>query len=145
MTLAEIIDFESEAFEDITQVLISTFNLRQRLTPTFWWDYGMQDMPLGVFRSVLKQQFIKNSHIEDIRIIDRLVGETRQSAGQWRERYVWFRAGKWMKNRSIRKSTSTRFGDTARLESQDPGLLNKVSERYASGLLPGAPNFSVFD
>ncbi|VDO79669.1 unnamed protein product [Heligmosomoides polygyrus] len=50
----------------------------QRMTPKFWWDFGMQDMPLGVFRSVLKQQFLKNAHITDIRIIDRLVGETKQ-------------------------------------------------------------------
>lgn len=48
------------------------------MTPKFWWDFGMQDMPLGVFRSVLKQQFLKNAHITDIRIIDRLVGETKQ-------------------------------------------------------------------
>ncbi|RCN35135.1 putative 3-demethylubiquinone-9 3-O-methyltransferase [Ancylostoma caninum] len=38
----------------------------------------MHDMPLGVFRSVLKQQFMKNAHITDLRIIDRLVGETKQ-------------------------------------------------------------------
>lgn len=38
----------------------------------------MQDMPLGVFRSVLKQQFVKNAHVTDVRIIDRLVAETRQ-------------------------------------------------------------------
>ncbi|PIO63415.1 hypothetical protein TELCIR_14984, partial [Teladorsagia circumcincta] len=38
----------------------------------------MVDMPLGVFRSVLKQQFMKNAHIDDIRIVDRLVAETRQ-------------------------------------------------------------------
>uniref|UniRef100_A0A1I7XRW3 NADH dehydrogenase [ubiquinone] 1 alpha subcomplex subunit 6 n=1 Tax=Heterorhabditis bacteriophora TaxID=37862 RepID=A0A1I7XRW3_HETBA len=50
----------------------------QRLTPKFWWDYGLSDMPLGVFRAVLKQQFLKNSHLTDVRVIDRLVGETKQ-------------------------------------------------------------------
>ena len=44
----------------------------------FWWDYNMHHMPLGFFRSVLKQQFVKNSHLQDIRVIDRLVGECRQ-------------------------------------------------------------------
>lgn len=38
----------------------------------------MNDMPLGVFRAVIKQQFMKNAHLEDVRVIDRLVGETKQ-------------------------------------------------------------------
>ncbi|VDM65292.1 unnamed protein product [Strongylus vulgaris] len=57
---------------------IKIYSFRQRMTPKFWWDFGMHDMPLGVFRSVLKQQFVKNAHITDFRVIDRLVEETRQ-------------------------------------------------------------------
>ncbi|EFO92616.1 hypothetical protein GCK72_012869 [Caenorhabditis remanei] len=48
----------------------------QRLTPKFWWDFGLHDMPLGVFRAVIKKQFTKNGHLTDVRVVDRLVGET---------------------------------------------------------------------
>ncbi|TMS38987.1 hypothetical protein L596_005595 [Steinernema carpocapsae] len=50
----------------------------QRLTPQFWWDYDMQDMPLPVFRAVLKKQFTKNANLTDLRVIDRKVAETHQ-------------------------------------------------------------------
>lgn len=48
----------------------------QRLTPKFWWDFGLHDMPLGVFRAVIKKQFTKNGHLTDVRVVDRMVGET---------------------------------------------------------------------
>ncbi|KAK6747284.1 hypothetical protein RB195_000474 [Necator americanus] len=60
------------------QSVLQVYKELQRMTPNFWWDFGMHDMPMGVFRSVLKQQFMKNAHITDLRIIDRLVGETKQ-------------------------------------------------------------------
>ncbi|ETN68697.1 complex 1 protein, partial [Necator americanus] len=56
------------------QSVLQVYKELQRMTPNFWWDFGMHDMPMGVFRSVLKQQFMKNAHITDLRIIDRLVG-----------------------------------------------------------------------
>lgn len=36
----------------------------------------LHDVPMPVFREVLKKQFMKNAHITDIRIIDRKVAET---------------------------------------------------------------------
>lgn len=48
---------------------------RQRITPTMWFDHQLQDIPLPVFREILKKQFTKNAHINDIRIIDRKVAE----------------------------------------------------------------------
>lgn len=51
---------------------------RQRLAPTFWWDYELHDMPLPVFRAVLKKQFTNNAHLNDVRVIDRKVAECKQ-------------------------------------------------------------------
>ncbi|KJH47037.1 complex 1 protein [Dictyocaulus viviparus] len=64
--------------EQAKSSVLQVYKELQRITPKFWWDFGMHDMPLGVFRSVLKQQFMKNAHITDVRIIDRLVSETKQ-------------------------------------------------------------------
>lgn len=50
----------------------------QRYTPTFWWDYEMTDIPLPIFREVIKNQFLKNQAIKDIRIIDRKVYEANE-------------------------------------------------------------------
>ena len=58
--------------------VLQSYKELQRLTPKFWWDYGLHDMPLGVFRAVLKQQFTANKAIKDIRVIDRKVGEAHQ-------------------------------------------------------------------
>ncbi|CAJ0582573.1 unnamed protein product, partial [Mesorhabditis spiculigera] len=58
--------------------VLQVYKELQRLTPNFWWDFEMTDMPLPVFRAVLKQQFVKNAHIQDVRIVDRLVGEAHQ-------------------------------------------------------------------
>ena len=64
--------------EEARIAVLQAYKELQRLTPKFWWDFGMQDMPLGVFRAVLKQQFTANAAIKDIRVIDRKVGETHQ-------------------------------------------------------------------
>ncbi|CAJ0959407.1 unnamed protein product, partial [Mesorhabditis belari] len=58
--------------------VLQVYKEMQRLTPQFWWDFEMNDMPLPVFRAVIKQQFTKSAHVQDIRIIDRLVAETHQ-------------------------------------------------------------------
>lgn len=58
--------------------VLQSYKELQRLAPKFWWDYGLQDMTLGVFREVLKQQYKANAHLKDIRVIDRKVGETHQ-------------------------------------------------------------------
>uniref|UniRef100_A0A915MD64 Complex 1 LYR protein domain-containing protein n=1 Tax=Meloidogyne javanica TaxID=6303 RepID=A0A915MD64_MELJA len=44
----------------------------QRVAKQHWWDYNI---PLPVFREVLKKEFMKNAHIQDVRIIDRQVEE----------------------------------------------------------------------
>ncbi|KAK5968523.1 hypothetical protein GCK32_001091 [Trichostrongylus colubriformis] len=77
---ARVAPVQSVSKDQARRAVLQVYKDLQRITPTFWWDFGMQDMPLGVFRSVLKQQFIKNAHIDDIRIIDRLVYETRQAS-----------------------------------------------------------------
>ncbi|CAJ0602541.1 unnamed protein product [Cylicocyclus nassatus] len=64
--------------EQARRSVLQVYKDLQRMTPKFWWDFGMHDMPLGVFRSVLKKQFMKNSQITDFRVIDRLVEETKQ-------------------------------------------------------------------
>ncbi|KHJ96257.1 complex 1 protein [Oesophagostomum dentatum] len=69
---------QSISKEQARRAVLQSYKDLQRMTPKFWWDFGMTDMPLGVFRSVLKQQFMKNAHITDLRVIDRLVGETKQ-------------------------------------------------------------------
>lgn len=51
---------------------------RQRLAPKFWFDYDLRDMPLPVFRAVLKKQFAGKAHLTDVRIIDREVEECYQ-------------------------------------------------------------------
>jgi hypothetical protein len=50
----------------------------QRRTPEFWWDWRMTEIPLPAFRLILKQQFMKNANVKDVRVIDRLVYETQQ-------------------------------------------------------------------
>lgn len=69
---------KSKTPEEARIAVLEAYKELQRLTPKFWWDFGMQDMPLGVFRAVLKQQFTANAAIKDIRVIDRKVGETHQ-------------------------------------------------------------------
>ncbi|PIO72949.1 complex 1 protein [Teladorsagia circumcincta] len=74
----QVAPVQSVSKDQARRSVLQVYKDLQRITPTFWWDFGMVDMPLGVFRSVLKQQFMKNAHIDDIRIVDRLVAETRQ-------------------------------------------------------------------
>ncbi|KAL6739031.1 complex 1 protein [Ancylostoma duodenale] len=76
--LRHVTPVQSISKDQARQSVLQVYKDLQRMTPKFWWDFGMHDMPLGVFRSVLKQQFMKNAHITDLRIIDRLVGETKQ-------------------------------------------------------------------
>ncbi|VDO30070.1 unnamed protein product [Haemonchus placei] len=68
-----------QVYKDLVLFEFAYYPSRQRMTPKFWWDFGLHDMPLGVLRSSLKQQFMKNAHIDDIRIVDRLVAETKQA------------------------------------------------------------------
>uniref|UniRef100_A0AC35TVB7 NADH dehydrogenase [ubiquinone] 1 alpha subcomplex subunit 6 n=1 Tax=Rhabditophanes sp. KR3021 TaxID=114890 RepID=A0AC35TVB7_9BILA len=58
--------------------VLTVYKELQRLAPKFWFDYGLQDAPLSVFREVLKNQFTKNKHVQDIRVVDRMVEETKQ-------------------------------------------------------------------
>lgn len=48
----------------------------QRRAGEYWFDQDCIDYPLPVFREVLKNQFVKNAHVNDLRIIDRKVEET---------------------------------------------------------------------
>uniref|UniRef100_A0A0N4ZD25 Complex I-B14 n=2 Tax=Parastrongyloides trichosuri TaxID=131310 RepID=A0A0N4ZD25_PARTI len=63
----------SSSREEARRNVLSIYKEVQRIAPKFWFDYGLQDTPLSVFREVLKKQFLKNKHIQDIRIIDHLV------------------------------------------------------------------------
>uniref|UniRef100_A0A914EA02 NADH dehydrogenase [ubiquinone] 1 alpha subcomplex subunit 6 n=1 Tax=Acrobeloides nanus TaxID=290746 RepID=A0A914EA02_9BILA len=65
----------SQNTEEAHRRVLSSYKEMQRYAPIFWWDFNFTDMPLPVFRSLLKQQFLKNSHVGDIRVVDRLVGE----------------------------------------------------------------------
>ncbi|VDM62595.1 unnamed protein product [Angiostrongylus costaricensis] len=76
--LRQVAPVQSVNKEQARRSVLQVYKDLQRITPKFWWDFGMQDMPLGVFRSVLKKQFVKNAHVTDVRIIDRLVAETKQ-------------------------------------------------------------------
>lgn len=58
--------------------VLAVYKELQRLAPTFWWDYELHDMPLPVFRAVLKKQFTSNAHLNDVRVIDRKVAECKQ-------------------------------------------------------------------
>lgn len=58
--------------------VLAVYKALQRKAPTTWWDYGFQDMPLPVFRMLIKKEFMKNAHIKDIRVIDRMVEEAKQ-------------------------------------------------------------------
>uniref|UniRef100_A0A914HDK4 Uncharacterized protein n=1 Tax=Globodera rostochiensis TaxID=31243 RepID=A0A914HDK4_GLORO len=50
----------------------------QRSVKRYWWDFALWDIPIPVFREVLKNQFTKNAHITDVRIVDRKVDECKQ-------------------------------------------------------------------
>ncbi|KAI3415785.1 hypothetical protein GPALN_005369 [Globodera pallida] len=50
----------------------------QRSVKRYWWDFALWDIPIPVFREVLKNQFTKNAHITDARIVDRKVDECKQ-------------------------------------------------------------------
>ncbi|KAF7635564.1 hypothetical protein Mgra_00004951 [Meloidogyne graminicola] len=67
--------------QDLAEARINVLKMYkqyQRLAPTHWWDYQLQDIPLPVFREVMKNQFMKNAHLQDVRVIDRKVEEARQ-------------------------------------------------------------------
>ena len=50
--------------------MVSFFNFRKSSIQTI---PELTDIPLPVFREVLKGQFLKNAHLQDVRIIDRKV------------------------------------------------------------------------
>jgi NADH dehydrogenase (ubiquinone) 1 alpha subcomplex subunit 6 len=68
----------SSSSEEARANVLAVYKEIQRLAPTFWFDYDMKDMPLPVFRDVLKKQFVKNAHLTDVRVIDRIVEEAHQ-------------------------------------------------------------------
>uniref|UniRef100_A0A0N5D2Z1 Ubiquinone biosynthesis O-methyltransferase, mitochondrial n=1 Tax=Thelazia callipaeda TaxID=103827 RepID=A0A0N5D2Z1_THECL len=51
---------------------------RQRVAPDIYKTFLLHDIPLPVFRSALKKQFSDNSHLTDIRVIDRKIAECRE-------------------------------------------------------------------
>ncbi|KAI6236188.1 Complex 1 LYR protein and Methyltransferase type 11 domain containing protein [Aphelenchoides besseyi] len=55
--------------------VLQVYKNLQKITPKFWFDFHLIDIPLPVFRNVLKNEFTKNAHHTDIRIIDRKVAE----------------------------------------------------------------------
>ncbi|KAI6187408.1 hypothetical protein M3Y98_00240000 [Aphelenchoides besseyi] len=55
--------------------VLQVYKNLQKITPKFWFDYNLVDIPLPVFRNVLKNEFTKNAHHSDLRIIDRKVAE----------------------------------------------------------------------
>uniref|UniRef100_A0A1I7YYQ9 NADH dehydrogenase [ubiquinone] 1 alpha subcomplex subunit 6 n=1 Tax=Steinernema glaseri TaxID=37863 RepID=A0A1I7YYQ9_9BILA len=73
-----VVPVKSSSKDQARTSVLAVYKELQRLTPQFWWDYGMHDMPLPVFRAVLKKQFTKNAHLSDLRVIDRKVAETHQ-------------------------------------------------------------------
>jgi len=71
----KVTPIKSRTPEEARLDVLKVYKVLQRLTPDCWFDYDLVDIPLPVFREVLKKQFIKNAHINDLRIIDRKVAE----------------------------------------------------------------------
>uniref|UniRef100_A0A0K0F110 Complex I-B14 n=1 Tax=Strongyloides venezuelensis TaxID=75913 RepID=A0A0K0F110_STRVS len=67
----------SSSKEEARKNVLKVYKEVQRIAPNFWFEYKLVDTPLSVFREVLKNQFLKNKHIQDIRVIDRKVAECR--------------------------------------------------------------------
>uniref|UniRef100_A0A915EC18 Uncharacterized protein n=1 Tax=Ditylenchus dipsaci TaxID=166011 RepID=A0A915EC18_9BILA len=57
--------------------VLAVYKDLQQQTPQLWFQLGMQDIPLPLFRELLKNEFLKNKHIQDVRVIDRKVEETK--------------------------------------------------------------------
>ena len=68
----------SSSREEARARVLAVYKELQRITPKFWFDYDMKDMPLPVFRAVIKKQFDKKAHLTDARVIDREVEEVYQ-------------------------------------------------------------------
>ncbi|MFH4979113.1 hypothetical protein AB6A40_005822 [Gnathostoma spinigerum] len=64
--------------EEARASVLAVYKKVQRMAPKFWWDYRLHDIPLPIFRAILKKQFTKNAHLSDLRIIDRKVAECEQ-------------------------------------------------------------------
>ncbi|CEF69833.1 NADH dehydrogenase [ubiquinone] 1 alpha subcomplex subunit 6 [Strongyloides ratti] len=67
----------SSTKEEARKSVLKVYKDLQRIAPKFWYEYELQEMPLSVFREILKKQFLKNKNIQDVRIIDRKVAECR--------------------------------------------------------------------
>ncbi|VDN20236.1 unnamed protein product [Gongylonema pulchrum] len=64
---------------DVYECCDSLFDIyEQRYAPEVYNNFYYEDMPLSVFRAALKKQFTINSHLSDLRIIDRKIAECRQ-------------------------------------------------------------------
>lgn len=59
----------------------------QRVALQIRWDQEMRDIPLPTFRLAIKNEFVKNAHLTDIRVIDRLVMETEKHLESFRMQY----------------------------------------------------------
>jgi len=71
----KVTPIKSRTPEEARLDVLKAYKALQRITPIFWHDYDFYDIPLPLFRDSLKKQFLKNAHINDIRIIDRKVAE----------------------------------------------------------------------
>lgn len=74
----EVVPVVSSSKQQARASVLAVYKELQRLAPTLWWDYGLHDMPLPVFRAALKKKFTDNAHLNDIRVIDRKVAECKQ-------------------------------------------------------------------
>lgn len=88
----------SASHKEARKAVLRVYKEVAKATPTMWWDLWLQgeiesgwlempgkkfspsDIPLPVFRELLKKQFLKHKDIQDIRIIDRKVRETKEAS-----------------------------------------------------------------
>jgi hypothetical protein len=61
--------------EEARRAVLGVYKKFQRQAPRLWYYFYFQDIPMPVFREILKKQFTKHAHISDLRVIDRQVEE----------------------------------------------------------------------
>jgi NADH dehydrogenase (ubiquinone) 1 alpha subcomplex subunit 6 len=66
---------KSQTPTDARRAVLSSYKKWQRALPRVRDDHEFFDFPMPTFRLLIKEQFTRNAHIHDIRVIDRLVAK----------------------------------------------------------------------
>uniref|UniRef100_A0A914X873 NADH dehydrogenase [ubiquinone] 1 alpha subcomplex subunit 6 n=1 Tax=Plectus sambesii TaxID=2011161 RepID=A0A914X873_9BILA len=87
LTKREVVPVVSKNPKEARKNVIKIYKEFQRYVPTIWWEQELRDIPLPQFRLAIKNQFMKNAHLTDTRVVDRLVEQAKLDMVNFRMAY----------------------------------------------------------